>query len=868
MCPSHSQRRWRRSVGGKGRRSQRDASAKPKPAAGMTDLEIRPQESERERGRSSPQLWPASDSPWQPRNSEQLVCTEKQSQSSSSEAQCISAHRSLQPPAQTPVSDRATVQQSPTPQACVSEAGGINALVTPGAVGSPSQRQHHRPSRDRPGGLRVETAGGHRSELPGRSQCGLSSPDFFLSRGRSRVTTPRPKPPPPLPVGRERSPWKQVTAPRQGAGLRQLRGYRPAPRGRVGAAPGAPGPTSPPSGRGPAPLSDRPPAPEERRGLAGFKVGLPSRQRRGEGDSGGAARAFVPGCRREPQPSGAPITDLRRKRYRLLLIKKNLWIREAARRRAVESPADLCWYTEQRPAVRAVNALLHCVVVGTCCPGELPPSVCVPSHGLASSSCSGPVDRLFSLHAPVERVQELGRRGRQRPPCVLQPQCKARGRGGIRGITGLFRAAHVMAVFSADPAYSHRLLCPHPQHPRHLRGEAALSPSSGPRPVLSSPVRSVSALHGLWARPPRHTAPTCDPPAPSGQWAGSREQGGRGGRPEWDSPSPVPPALALRIRDDIQRGIVDFETAAQALLLETLQEAHWLRPQALWGSSPSPACPGPGQHPANATGRCPAAEMALNDEAQWLWKKSSALYPSLQLDKPLGGSAGARLHSSSQLREALRVAALAGAAHDLPVFPLVRSVYAKTASFLSEADLVHTIGESAALGAAGAVVWEKFFSTKTQRGCWELADYVRGVLGPYVVNVTTAARLCGEGLCQGRGRCVRRDPEEPTYLHLPADGFQLTPDANGTADSVRARGQLPPGHLEAWRLGFQCQWYEPLEGTAADQEPTSAGGTRKAGETAVPAKTPALSRGAPCLQGSFSSLLLATLVVARACRSH
>ncbi|XP_069045703.1 hyaluronidase-2 [Lepisosteus oculatus] len=311
---------------------------------------------------------------------------------------------------------------------------------------------------------------------------------------------------------------------------------------------------------------------------------------------------------------------------------------------------------------------------------------------------------------------------------------------------------------------------------------------------------------------------------------------------------------------------VDFEAAAQALLLETLQEGRRLRPRALWGFSPYPACPG--QHPANATGRCPAADMAQNDEAQWLWKRSSALYPSLQLDKPRGGSAGARRHSSGQLREALRVAAQAGAAHDLPVFPLVRSVYAETASFLSEADLVHTIGESAALGAAGAVVWEKFFSTKTQRGCWELADYVRGVLGPYVVNVTTAARLCGEGLCQGRGRCVRRDPEEPTYLHLPADSFQLAPGADGTADAVRPRGQLLPGHLEAWRLGFQCQWYEPPEGKAEDQEPTSAGGTRTAGETAVPAETPALSRGAPCLRGSFSSLLLATLVVARACRSR
>lgn len=55
----------------------------------------------------------------------------------------------------------------------------------------------------------------------------------------------------------------------------------------------------------------------------------------------------------------------------------------------------------------------------------------------------------------------------------------------------------------------------------------------------------------------------------------------------------------------------------------------------------------------------------------------------------------------------------------------------------------------------------------SQRECQELAEFVRKVLGPYSVNVTTAARLCSASLCQGRGRCVRQNPESSAYLHLP-----------------------------------------------------------------------------------------------------
>lgn len=81
---------------------------------------------------------------------------------------------------------------------------------------------------------------------------------------------------------------------------------------------------------------------------------------------------------------------------------------------------------------------------------------------------------------------------------------------------------------------------------------------------------------------------------------------------------------------------VDFEAAAQSVMMETLREVKRSRPKALWGVSPYPSCYNgdPAQTAlANYTGQCPAAERALNDELVWLWKRCSALYPLLTLEK-------------------------------------------------------------------------------------------------------------------------------------------------------------------------------------------------------------------------------------------
>ncbi|XP_061688764.1 glyco_hydro_56 domain-containing protein isoform X2 [Syngnathoides biaculeatus] len=207
---------------------------------------------------------------------------------------------------------------------------------------------------------------------------------------------------------------------------------------------------------------------------------------------------------------------------------------------------------------------------------------------------------------------------------------------------------------------------------------------------------------------------------------------------------------------------VDFEAAAQSVMMETLREIKRLRPKALWGVSPYPSCfngDSAQTASANYTGRCPPAEKLLNDELLWLWKRCSALYPLLTLEKLQGGTSGARLYLSNQIQEALRVSSLAGASFDLPVFPLVNSVYASTNTFLSQADLVSSIGESAAMGTAGVVIWQRT-DTKTE------------------------------------------EADAPKATDEPG------PDTKAAE----------PDPAEMWKKDFQCQWYKNSDGDISDQQ--------------------------------------------------
>jgi len=184
-------------------------------------------------------------------------------------------------------------------------------------------------------------------------------------------------------------------------------------------------------------------------------------------------------------------------------------------------------------------------------------------------------------------------------------------------------------------------------------------------------------------------------------------------------------------------------------------------------------------------------------------------------------------------------------------------------------DLISTIGESAALGAAGAIFWGDADYTKNRVGLgsvcprgggdgWEghippegdwwlqaglsspsgvllslghcnvplmppfpqdscqiIKNYLEEDLGRYIVNVTTAAQLCSTALCQGRGRCLRQDSTADVFLHLNSTSFQLRrrDGDNPQRPLFWAEGQLSPADTLFLRTHFRCHCYQGWQGS-------------------------------------------------------
>ncbi|XP_010885188.2 hyaluronidase PH-20-like [Esox lucius] len=247
-----------------------------------------------------------------------------------------------------------------------------------------------------------------------------------------------------------------------------------------------------------------------------------------------------------------------------------------------------------------------------------------------------------------------------------------------------------------------------------------------------------------------------------------------------------------------------FQAAARSYMAETLSLGARLRPNYLWGFYLFPNCYNYGWTEPGYTGRCSREVMEQNDQLLWLWEASSALYPSIYLQASLGDRHSAALLSRNRVQEALRVSALPARPVTAPIYVYTRPVFIdQNRRFLSLGDLVNTIGESAAVGASGAVLWGASADYNDKGSCEALSSYLATTLNPYVANVTTAAQLCSDFLCQGNGRCVRKHYESDHYLHLSSENFRI----------VRARGRymalgmLSLADLTTFARGFTCQCY-------------------------------------------------------------
>ncbi|XP_073688000.1 hyaluronidase-like [Garra rufa] len=257
-----------------------------------------------------------------------------------------------------------------------------------------------------------------------------------------------------------------------------------------------------------------------------------------------------------------------------------------------------------------------------------------------------------------------------------------------------------------------------------------------------------------------------------------------------------------------------FERAGQVFMNSTLGLAESRRPHGLWGFYLFPDCYNYGykEHPLGYTGECPNIEHVRNDHLMWLWKESTALYPSIYLDYELKSSANTVKFVHYRVKEAMRIASIARNDYTLPVFVYSRPFYAYTFVVLSESDLVHTIGESAALGAAGVVLWGSSEYARSQRNCLTVKKYIDGPLGHYVINVTSAAKLCSKALCKKNGKCVRKSLDSGAYLHLNPRFFNIRLNHGIRGPRFHVSGHLNNHDILDMKHKFTCQCYQGWTG--------------------------------------------------------
>ncbi|CAF93363.1 unnamed protein product, partial [Tetraodon nigroviridis] len=237
------------------------------------------------------------------------------------------------------------------------------------------------------------------------------------------------------------------------------------------------------------------------------------------------------------------------------------------------------------------------------------------------------------------------------------------------------------------------------------------------------------------------------------------------------------PGLSEKAVMSLARGM--FEGGARKFMEVTLQAAIRTRPEGLWGFYGFPVCSNKHKRKTDDTytGRCHTGSRRQNDRLSWLWGRSTALYPSIYLPRGLAGSSRAALMVRYTLLEALRVASVwrhgGTSSGATPVLPYARLAYTHTLAFLSkllvfkcvahnpfaaQTDLEHTLGESAALGAAGVVLWGELEFAKSEvcNICQPAVDYIHTVLGPFIRALRADTQLCSLQLCRGNGRCARR----------------------------------------------------------------------------------------------------------------
>ncbi|XP_062979439.1 hyaluronidase-1 isoform X1 [Elgaria multicarinata webbii] len=228
-----------------------------------------------------------------------------------------------------------------------------------------------------------------------------------------------------------------------------------------------------------------------------------------------------------------------------------------------------------------------------------------------------------------------------------------------------------------------------------------------------------------------------------------------------------------------------FEQNSRAFMEKTLALGKDLRPEGFWGFYSYPSCYNYDYKYANYTGECPKMAKQRNEELQWLWNQSRALYPSIYLSEELSSYNKTLEFVRHRVHEAFRIVNLTENGN-IPVLPYASIVYDFTQNFLS------------------------------QEVCLCLKSYMDSLLGPYIINVTSSTRLCSQVLCSKNGRCVRQENHPEAFLHLSPASFTIK--RQPVESRFIVTGQMSQEEKIKMAQEFMCQCYSGWEGLQCDKK--------------------------------------------------
>ncbi|XP_037032943.1 hyaluronidase Tab y 2.0101-like [Bradysia coprophila] len=169
-----------------------------------------------------------------------------------------------------------------------------------------------------------------------------------------------------------------------------------------------------------------------------------------------------------------------------------------------------------------------------------------------------------------------------------------------------------------------------------------------------------------------------------------------------------------------------FTDSAKMFMLETIEFAKQLRPNAKWGYYGLPHCFN-GRR--NVTEDCEQHIQEENDATQWLYDHSDIILPSIYMPERII-PCNRPLMVKGRIRESLRLSNNVNRTTKPLVIAYHRYKFPDSLQYLNQSDHIDTIKAAKEVGADGIILWGAWKDVNNIDKCMEFYDYLEDNLGP------------------------------------------------------------------------------------------------------------------------------------------